>query len=204
MVRRSRRTRTVRVRKGESAWQWSRMKTLLFTEDVRPAYHGTFTRPNLPAPAADDEAAPDAFAAALADASGWLPDAPKEDAPPEAKTADDTKSSLGFGDGSVSRRRPLGKDVSMFDYSVDSEAEWEPEEEGEDLMYEDEEEKEEGAGAEDEEEDDWLVDDADPDAPIDVDADPNAAKAKEAKGSCLLYTSPSPRDQRGSRMPSSA
>ena len=77
MVRRSRRTRTVRVRKGESAWQWSRMKTLLFTEDVRPAYHGTFTRPNLPALAADDEAAPDAFAAALADASGWLPDAPK-------------------------------------------------------------------------------------------------------------------------------
>ena len=28
--------------------------------------------------------------------------------------------------------------------------------------------------------------------------------AEEAVGTCLLYTSPSPRDQRGSRMPSSA
>ena len=28
--------------------------------------------------------------------------------------------------------------------------------------------------------------------------------ARELLGSCLLYTSPSPRDQRGSRMPSSA
>ena len=34
--------------------------------------------------------------------------------------------------------------------------------------------------------------------------DPNRA-AREARGDgCLLYTSPSPRDQRGSRMPSSA
>ena len=29
-------------------------------------------------------------------------------------------------------------------------------------------------------------------------------RAEDRKGSCLLYTSPSPRDQRGSRMPSSA
>ena len=30
------------------------------------------------------------------------------------------------------------------------------------------------------------------------------AQTKEVIGTCLLYTSPSPRDQRGSRMPSSA
>ena len=32
----------------------------------------------------------------------------------------------------------------------------------------------------------------------------NAEAAELTKGFCLLYTSPSPRDQRGSRMPSSA
>ena len=31
-----------------------------------------------------------------------------------------------------------------------------------------------------------------------------AVAAEEARYACLLYTSPSPRDQRGSRMPSSA
>ena len=97
----------MRVRKGESAWQWSRMKTLLFTEDVRPAYHGTFTRPNLPAPAADDEAAPDAFAAALADASGWLPDAPKEDAPPEEEGEEDAGCSGPAQTESVGRASSL-------------------------------------------------------------------------------------------------
>ena len=30
------------------------------------------------------------------------------------------------------------------------------------------------------------------------------ARAKQVRRTCLLYTSPSPRDQRGSRMPSSA
>ena len=32
----------------------------------------------------------------------------------------------------------------------------------------------------------------------------SVSKAKRLRGICLLYTSPSPRDQRGSRMPSSA
>ena len=35
-------------------------------------------------------------------------------------------------------------------------------------------------------------------------ADDNIKSAREASDVCLLYTSPSPRDQRGSRMPSSA
>ena len=35
-------------------------------------------------------------------------------------------------------------------------------------------------------------------------ADPSAMKLFDENGDCLLYTSPSPRDQRGSRMPSSA
>ena len=33
---------------------------------------------------------------------------------------------------------------------------------------------------------------------------PSASDVKELQNACLLYTSPSPRDQRGSRMPSSA
>ena len=39
-------------------------------------------------------------------------------------------------------------------------------------------------------------------APRDVDL--NLVRAQETRRICLLYTSPSPRDQRGSRMPSSA
>ena len=34
--------------------------------------------------------------------------------------------------------------------------------------------------------------------------DPNLLEPSRGAGPCLLYTSPSPRDQRGSRMPSSA
>ena len=37
-----------------------------------------------------------------------------------------------------------------------------------------------------------------------TDADTTVTNATSAGTSCLLYTSPSPRDQRGSRMPSSA
>ena len=39
---------------------------------------------------------------------------------------------------------------------------------------------------------------------VTVEIDPNDRVAKVRSGACLLYTSPSPRDQRGSRMPSSA
>ena len=38
----------------------------------------------------------------------------------------------------------------------------------------------------------------------DLDLDGNLDLAVAGRNSCLLYTSPSPRDQRGSRMPSSA
>ena len=37
-----------------------------------------------------------------------------------------------------------------------------------------------------------------------VGGDASASEEVEEKKACLLYTSPSPRDQRGSRMPSSA
>ena len=56
--------------------------------------------------------------------------------------------------------------------------------------------------------DDWVLanfdegDDSSPTADIDGDGLDNLLEY--AVGSCLLYTSPSPRDQRGSRMPSSA
>ena len=39
---------------------------------------------------------------------------------------------------------------------------------------------------------------------IDVGTGLKVLEALQIDGSCLLYTSPSPRDQRGSRMPSSA
>ena len=45
----------------------------------------------------------------------------------------------------------------------------------------------------------------DPMETVDIDADTTFALAEVAQArGCLLYTSPSPRDQRGSRMPSSA
>ena len=40
--------------------------------------------------------------------------------------------------------------------------------------------------------------------PIAPDSDDEELEYSEQVNSCLLYTSPSPRDQRGSRMPSSA
>ena len=39
---------------------------------------------------------------------------------------------------------------------------------------------------------------------VDAEVDPETGKTKILRYTCLLYTSPSPRDQRGSRMPSSA
>ena len=63
----------------------------------------------------------------------------------------------GFGNGAVSRRRPFGKDDSLFDYDLDSEAEWEEEgEEGEELEGDDlgKDEEDEEMGSDDE--DGWL------------------------------------------------
>ncbi|GJE86884.1 CAF1A domain-containing protein [Phanerochaete sordida] len=64
----------------------------------------------------------------------------------------------------VGPRQPFGKDVVSIDYSVDSEAEWEDEEEGDVLEDAGEEEEEDGGAAEDvdSELDDWLVDDDEP------------------------------------------
>ena len=53
---------------------------------------------------------------------------------------------------------------------------------------------------------DKLVEKALSSAPVSISSVwlPNNAKKYDDVGICLLYTSPSPRDQRGSRMPSSA
>ena len=49
-----------------------------------------------------------------------------------------------------------------------------------------------------------LVEKIDIQASIDYGDIPNFPKSTALSHNCLLYTSPSPRDQRGSRMPSSA
>ncbi|KAF9156593.1 Chromatin assembly factor 1, subunit A [Actinomortierella ambigua] len=55
----------------------------------------------------------------------------------------------------VTGRRHLGRDTDMLDYDFDSEAEWEEDEEGEELKSDDDEEEDEMSDQE--EEDDWLV-----------------------------------------------
>ncbi|KAG0043149.1 hypothetical protein BGZ83_011773 [Gryganskiella cystojenkinii] len=57
----------------------------------------------------------------------------------------------------ITGRRFLGKDTTMLDYEVDSEAEWEEDEEGEECKTDDEEEDAEEVGTDQDEEDDWLV-----------------------------------------------
>ncbi|KAG0328137.1 Chromatin assembly factor 1, subunit A [Dissophora globulifera] len=58
---------------------------------------------------------------------------------------------------SVTGRRFLGKDSELIDYDFDSEAEWEEDEEGEELKSDDDEEDAEDVASEPDEEDDWLV-----------------------------------------------
>ncbi|KAG0235256.1 Chromatin assembly factor 1, subunit A [Actinomortierella wolfii] len=55
----------------------------------------------------------------------------------------------------VTGRRFLGKDTDILDYDFDSEAEWEEDEEGEELKSDDDEEEDDISDQE--EEDDWLV-----------------------------------------------
>jgi hypothetical protein len=157
-------------------WQWARMKTLAFDEDVRPAYHGTFTHASFALHAAAEAAE----AEALASVDGWIDSSMDEDAPATApsllfgdSSAPDTApdgadddgfevgatgavpgaapgaapgavpgamsgashglataalvassrsfDSLRLGSGALSRRRPFGRDSSLFDYENDSE-----------------------------------------------------------------------------------
>jgi len=192
-----RRERRVRVSRGEARWKWSNMKLLRFDEDVRPPYRGTFTRKRdrgekeepededagaNPFAVGDDFGA-DAFGlageGAAADLFGVDEDV-STDAPTAGAGADaDADAEEGprgpLGNGGLSRRRPFGRDTSLFDYDVDSEGEWEPEEEGEDLASDEEAEKGEVADeGEEGEEDDWLV----PDDPMD--AQPGADEPLEA------------------------
>ena len=64
----------------------------------------------------------------------------------------------------VGPRRPFGKDVVSLDYTVDSEAEWEEEEEGDvlDGAEEDNDPDEPVGGDDDSDADSWLVDDDEP------------------------------------------
>lgn len=82
-----------------------RMKLLQFTENVRPAYYGTFTK--------------------------------------RSQT--------------VTGRRPFARDESKLDYYADSEAEWEPEGEGEDIVSGDEDEDDPNTDMIDPEDAGWLV-----------------------------------------------
>ncbi|KAL1523784.1 hypothetical protein AB1Y20_018707 [Prymnesium parvum] len=171
MRRQCRREALSRAKKGAPSWQWAPLKTLSFHEDVRPAYQGTFTRPSVALNSAASSDTPSASAFGEVFGFGGNCSAPTQD-------MDDSPASLSrsteqfdlstLGDGSVCRRRPFGRDNSLFDYEVDSEAEWEPEEEGEDLGSEvDGEEKDEEEGMSDDEQDDWLVrDDAEEGQPV--------------------------------------
>lgn len=96
------------------------VKVLIFDEDTRPGYFGTWTR----------------------------------------------------NSREVGPRRPFGKDVVSLDYSVDSEAEWEEEEEGDvlDGAEEDNDGDDVVGGDDDSDLDSWLVDDdepVDPGTPVD-------------------------------------
>ena len=57
---------------------------------------------------------------------------------------------------------------------------------------------------EDEDEDEDHYEDDDEDEDLEDDEDDTSEASDDEDEDCLLYTSPSPRDQRGSRMPSSA
>ncbi|KAG0036284.1 Chromatin assembly factor 1, subunit A [Podila clonocystis] len=57
----------------------------------------------------------------------------------------------------INGRRFLGKDTHLIEYDVDSEAEWEEDEEGEECKSDDDEDDADEVGSEQEEEDDWLV-----------------------------------------------
>ncbi|KAF9584184.1 Chromatin assembly factor 1, subunit A [Lunasporangiospora selenospora] len=57
----------------------------------------------------------------------------------------------------VTGRRAFGKDTDLIDYDFDSEAEWEGDEEGEELKSDDDEDDADEIGSDQEEEDDWLV-----------------------------------------------
>eukprot|EP00842_Homolaphlyctis_polyrhiza_P004725 jgi/Hompol1/5253/HPOL_004279-RA len=57
----------------------------------------------------------------------------------------------------ISGRRPFGRDDALLDYDVDSEAEWEEDEPGEELKSEDDEEDDDMTVDDDEDENQWLV-----------------------------------------------
>lgn len=224
MSARRERVLSPKVLSGSAPWQYANMKTLAFHEDVRPAYHGTFTHAS-PSLAENAKAAHEASLLEIgASAEGWIdaPDAPGDGAgpacaamgvsmaepPPKLSAAavgrifgsafavdddiDDgsrgprssmalssvggglaaaeqcggaenkARSLASLGNGSVSRRRPFGKDTSLFDYDNDSEAGWEEEGEGEELGSEiDDAEAAGDEGAMSDEEDDFFVNDVD-------------------------------------------
>ncbi|KAL1924298.1 uncharacterized protein VTP21DRAFT_7333 [Calcarisporiella thermophila] len=81
----------------------------------------------------------------------------------------------------ISQRRPHNKDPDQLDYEYDSEAEWERDEEGEELKSEDEEDEEATSQQDEEEQDDWLVPEGylSEDEGIEKDGDVVAAKAEK-------------------------
>ena len=106
---------------------FGRAKLLYFTEDRRPPYWGTWSKGGVGG-GMPPLKGPDAMPATLQDGSAAWYIQPRDSVQV----------------GALGGRRPLLCDTRLFDYMVDSEAEWESEdEEGEDLASDDEEEEEE-------------------------------------------------------------
>jgi len=151
LKRACRRERRIKTPASSAPWLWAHKKLLSFHEDVRPPYLGTFTH-GLPRPSES----------AFNLTKEWAP--PSDACTASADTGRDYVTTLSrcgcLGDGSVSWRRPFGKDATLFNYEVDSEAEWEPEPEGEELLSEEEPDGEELPSESDEEmDDDFIVPD---------------------------------------------
>ena len=155
------RRESLHAQRSVPAWRWARVKVLQFAEDVRPAYRGTFTHPSKAVGAAAEPQSPghgdeygEVFGFGNTSTPGTDHHFQDSDGRFDAGSsfesatnstrfggasggsstrAEDASDGKPFGNGAVSRRRPFGRDVTLFDYEVDSEAEWESEEEGEDL-----------------------------------------------------------------------
>jgi len=140
-----------------------RLKVLTFHTDTRPAYKGTWVRANAARrlaasrrAAADTEAAPEAWDPKLEAAAGA-----GEGAGAGAGTGgeDEGVKAAPYCDitnrGRLSSRNPRGVAPSVFDYEVDSEGEWEVQDEGDDV----DDLERESAGSEEEDEEGVKVDD---------------------------------------------
>ncbi|KAF9948867.1 Chromatin assembly factor 1, subunit A [Mortierella alpina] len=96
----------------------------------------------------------------------------------------------------INGRRFLSKDTDLIEYDIDSEAEWEEDEEGEECKSDDDDDDAEEMGSELEEEDDWLVpegylsDDEGLDAGEEGGSKSDVKKSKEQRRPTLAHMTP--------------